>query len=110
MRVTVRAGAEGLASTRGKPLLECREGRSRERDCREMDGKEREGTGGAHGVSALLPGQECQRLGEMPPSARGHEGPLAKRSRCEWCTRVWYGCSAAAVVLDWVCFVKQQIS
>ena len=30
---------------------------------------------GVHGVSALLPGQECQRLGETPPSARGREGP-----------------------------------
>lgn len=81
--------------------MERREGRSREGDCREMDGKERRepGVPGARRPS-LLPGQECQRLGEMPPSAR-HEGPLAKCSSGEWCTRVWYGCSTAAVFWTW---------
>lgn len=79
MRVTVRAGAEGLASTRGKPLLERREGRSREGDCREMDGKEREGTWGA---GACTESQLCF----LVRSARGWVRclPLPGATRARW--------------------------
>lgn len=77
-----------------------------------MDGKEREdpGIGWGAQVSALLPGQECQRkLGGAPPSAQGHEA-ADKCSSCEWCARVWYGCSTAAVVLDLVCFTQNRFN